>query len=168
MVIMNSSTTTTTPISSDLFLILAQLFIYDYSIIGDHAILKLSTIRDHIQRLFNNCTQSSIDIYGNNDNSSNKFSTTSPSIIELYITVHSTIPTELSSKEEINTVKECTLLKGSEGPASKPIHLTACLLIMAAGSLETAYKVFGPNLATKLGIVSLLVDILNDNVFLSL
>ncbi|CAH8513073.1 unnamed protein product [Schistosoma mattheei] len=118
----------------------------------DHAILKLSTIRDHIQRLFNNCTQSSIDIYGNNDNSSNKFSTTSPSIIELYITVHSTIPTELSSKEEINTVKECTLLKGSEGPASKPIHLTACLLIMAAGSLETAYKVFGPNLATKLGI----------------
>ncbi|CAH8527683.1 unnamed protein product [Schistosoma guineensis] len=118
----------------------------------DHAILKLSTIRDHIQRLFNNCTQSSIDIYDHNNNSSNKFSTTSPSIIELYITVHSTIPTELSSKEEINTLKECALLKGSEGPASKPIHLTACLLIMAAGSLETAYKVFGPNLATKLGI----------------
>ncbi|RTG89989.1 RIMS-binding protein 2 [Schistosoma bovis] len=118
----------------------------------DHAILKLSTIRDHVQRLFNNCTQSSIDIYDHNNNSSNKFSTTSPSIIELYITVHSTIPTELSSKEEINTHKECTLLKGSEGPASKPIHLTACLLIMAAGSLETAYKVFGPNLATKLEI----------------
>ncbi|CAH8520019.1 unnamed protein product [Schistosoma intercalatum] len=118
----------------------------------DHAILKLSTIRDHIQRLFNNFTQSSIDIYDHNNNSSNKFSTTSPLIIELYITVHSTIPTELSSKEEINTLKECTLLKGSEGPASKPIHLTACLLIMAAGSLETAYKVFGPNLATKLGI----------------
>ncbi|XP_018645561.1 hypothetical protein Smp_176510 [Schistosoma mansoni] len=124
----------------------------------DHAILKLSTIKDHIQKLLHNSTQSPTDIYDHNTghlsnpNHSSKSSTTYHSMIELYITVHSTIPTELSSKQEINISKECTLIKGSEGPASKPIHLTASLLILAAGSLETAYKIFGLNLATKLGI----------------
>ncbi|KAK4471104.1 hypothetical protein MN116_005503 [Schistosoma mekongi] len=146
----------------------------------DHAILKLSTIRDHIQRLINNSTQSSLS-YDNtnlllNQSNSSKFSNsllnsntfTTSSIIELYITVHSTVPfnslhcnlqntlsqsnSELSYEQDSNISKHCTLLKGSEGPASKPIHLTACLLIAAAGSLETAYTVFGPNLATKLGI----------------
>ncbi|CAH8575976.1 unnamed protein product [Schistosoma rodhaini] len=124
----------------------------------DHAILKLSTIKDHIQKLLHNSIQSPTDMYDHNtshlsnSNHSNKSTTKYHSMIELYITVHSTIPNELLSKQEINISKECKLIKGSEGPASKPIHLTASLLILAAGSLETAYKIFGLNLATKLGI----------------
>ncbi|VDQ16747.1 unnamed protein product [Trichobilharzia regenti] len=59
------------------------------------------------------------------------------------------------SEQGSNPLKSChVVLKGSEGPASKPIRLTACLLIAAAGSLEAAYTVFGPSLAVKLGIVS--------------
>ncbi|KAH8875156.1 Peripheral-type benzodiazepine receptor-associated protein 1 [Schistosoma japonicum] len=153
----------------------------------DHAILKLSTIKDHIQRLINNPTQSSLsydntNLLLNQSSNSSKLSNSllnsntfiTSSIIELYITVHSTVLlnslqcnlqntlsqsiSELSCEQDSSISKRCTLLKGSEGPASKPIHLTACLLIAAAGSLETAYTVFGPNLATKLGIVSNVLD----------
>ncbi|CAH8535504.1 unnamed protein product [Heterobilharzia americana] len=144
----------------------------------DHAILRLCDIRDHVQRLTN--TSTSLHNNNNSINNSNIFSNQSSSskfsnpvlnstayatITELYITVHSTVPLnslnsninqssiEISSSEQAsNTSTHCTLLKGSEGPASKPIRLTPCLLIAAAGSLEAAYTVFGPSLAIKIGI----------------
>ncbi|CAH8846087.1 unnamed protein product [Trichobilharzia szidati] len=152
----------------------------------DHAILKLSTIKDHVQRLMSISDQSVVPFENSSNNNNNnidfnnspisnqvnssKFSNplytsaNSSSIIELYITVHSTVPlnsikanvnqssTEGFSEQGSNSTKSCHVLKGSEGPASKPIRLTACLLIAAAGSLEAAYTVFGPSLAVKLGI----------------
>ncbi|KAL3321305.1 RIMS binding protein [Cichlidogyrus casuarinus] len=64
------------------------------------------------------------------------------------ITIHSIVPDPKSS----NGTK---LIRGAQGPASKPQNVPLNLLLVAAGCLETAVTFFGPDLAAMLGLVCL-------------
>ncbi|EUB62998.1 Peripheral-type benzodiazepine receptor-associated protein [Echinococcus granulosus] len=73
-----------------------------------------------------------------------------PSPEELWLTVYST----LSANTALSMNKNGTAgeKKGSSGPASPPIKLIPNLLLLAAGSLESAVELFGKRLSKRLGL----------------
>ena len=79
---------------------------------------------------------------------------------ELWLTVHSTLSANTApsvvNKSKIGVVAGTGVgsKKGASGPASPPIKLIPNLLLLAAGSLESAVELFGRRLSKHLGLVS--------------
>ncbi|KAF5403458.1 Peripheral-type benzodiazepine receptor-associated protein 1 [Paragonimus heterotremus] len=131
---------------------------------NDHAIISLQKIKEHLK------TTSSFEDDGHDfsshqsnvgfkvDLGSTPFtSAVGPPAQSLFITVHSTVLSALADNEQNTTTfaekpAASELLKGAGGPASLPVHLKAEVLIAAAGSLESAIRLFGPRLSSRLGM----------------
>ncbi|VDM22109.1 unnamed protein product [Hydatigera taeniaeformis] len=69
---------------------------------------------------------------------------------ELWLTVYSTLST--STIVSMNRNDSAGEKKGASGPASPPIKLIPNLLLLAAGSLEAAFELFGKRLSKRLGL----------------
>ncbi|KAA3673988.1 uncharacterized protein DEA37_0014726, partial [Paragonimus westermani] len=131
---------------------------------NDHAIISLQKIKEHLKTtsLFED---DGPDLPSHQSNAGCKADlgftslTTAarPAAQSLFITVHSTVLSPLVDHEQNTTTfaeksAASELLKGAGGPASLPVHLKAEVLIAAAGSLESAIRLFGPRLSALLGM----------------
>lgn len=74
--------------------------------------------------------------------------------LELWLTVHSVLHSK-TVPQTVTTNRNGTYLgkKGCAGPASPPISLMPNLVLVSAGSLETAVEIFGKKLCNQLGLV---------------